>query len=82
MGLDRVKAIHLNDSKRGLGTHIDRHEHIGEGCLGPTPFSRLLNDRRFHGTPMYLETPKGESRHHRKSWDTVNLSRLRRLGCS
>lgn len=60
VGLEHVKAIHLNDSKCPLGSRKDRHENIGEGELGLEPFRHLLNDRRFRKLPMYLETPKGE----------------------
>jgi deoxyribonuclease-4 len=59
VGFDRLKAFHLNDSKKPLGSRVDRHEHIGQGCLGVEPFRRIVNDRRFHGLPMLLETPKG-----------------------
>jgi len=62
VGFDRLKVFHLNDSKRPLGSRVDRHEHIGEGCLGLEPFRRLVNDRRFRGLPMLLETPKTEGR--------------------
>src|SRR5580765_3402603 len=62
VGFDRLKAFHLNDSKRPLGSRIDRHEHIGEGFLGLEPFRRIVNDRRFRGLPMLLETPKGEGK--------------------
>ena len=79
VGLGQVKAFHLNDSKRELGSRVDRHEHIGKGCLGSKPFARLLNDRRFRKVPMYLETPKGEDPKTKKPWDTINLRRLRRL---
>lgn len=79
VGLDQIKAIHLNDSKRHLGSRIDRHEHIGDGCMGTKPFARLLGDHRLRHIPMYLETPKGENRVEHTSWDSVNLSRLRDL---
>ena len=59
LGLERLKAIHLNDSKKGLGSRVDRHEHIGQGFLGLEPFRFLLNDARFRGIPMTLETDKG-----------------------
>jgi deoxyribonuclease-4 len=59
IGFDRLKAFHLNDSKRPLGSRVDRHEHIGRGFLGLDPFRRLVNDRRFKELPMLLETPKG-----------------------
>ena len=62
VGFDRLKAFHLNDSKRPLGSRVDRHEHIGEGFLGLEPFRRIVNDRRFRGLPMLLETPKGEGK--------------------
>jgi deoxyribonuclease IV len=58
VGLDRIKVFHLNDSKKPCGSRVDRHEHIGKGCLGLEPFRRLLNDPRFAGLPMLLETPK------------------------
>ena len=77
VGIDQIKAIHLNDSKRELGSRVDRHEHIGQGHLGLAPFRHLLTDRRFRRIPMYLETPKGET--NGKSWDVANLRKLRRL---
>jgi deoxyribonuclease IV len=62
VGFDRLKAFHLNDSKKPRGSHVDRHEHIGQGHLGLEPFRRLVNDRRFRDLPMLLETPKGEGK--------------------
>jgi deoxyribonuclease-4 len=56
VGLSRVEAFHLNDSKRPRGSRVDRHEHIGAGHLGLAPFRRLVNDRRFDGVPGFLET--------------------------
>ena len=58
VGLDRLVVFHLNDSKAPLGSRLDRHEHIGRGCLGPEPFARLLRDERFQDVPMILETAK------------------------
>ena len=58
VGLDRVKVFHGNDSKKPCGSRVDRHEHIGEGCLGLEPFRRLLKDARFSGVPMLIETEK------------------------
>jgi deoxyribonuclease-4 len=58
VGLDDVGAFHLNDSKKGLGSRVDRHQHIGEGELGLEPFRFLLNDERFARIPKVLETPK------------------------
>ena len=62
VGFERLKMFHLNDSKKPLGSRVDRHAHIGEGCLGLEPFRRVVNDRRFRELPMLLETPKTESR--------------------
>jgi len=56
--LDRIGAFHLNDSKRELGSRVDRHEHIGKGHIGTDAFGFLLNDERFAGIPKVLETPK------------------------
>jgi deoxyribonuclease-4 len=58
VGLDNVGAFHLNDSKKPLGSRVDRHEHIGEGELGLEPFRFLLNDPRFTRIPKVIETPK------------------------
>jgi deoxyribonuclease-4 len=55
-------VLHVNDSKKGCGSRIDRHEHIGEGTLGLEPFRRLLHDPRLAGVPMILETPKSADR--------------------
>ena len=60
VGFDRLKAFHMNDSKRPLGSRVDRHTHIGEGCVGLDAFGRIVNDRRFEGLPMLLETPKSQ----------------------
>ncbi len=62
IGFDRLKVFHLNDSKKPLGSRVDRHEHIGKGHLGLEPFRRLVNDPRFQGLPMLLETPKAPGR--------------------
>ncbi len=84
VGLDRVAVFHLNDSKKPRGSRVDRHEHIGKGCLGLEPFRTLLNDARFDRLPMLLETPKLESDGGRRrgdcdSWDVRNLRTLRKL---
>jgi deoxyribonuclease IV len=84
VGLDRLKLFHLNDSKKPCGSRVDRHEHIGKGCLGLEPFRKLLNDRRFKTLPMLLETPKLETPESRRRsdadpWDARNLRTLRRL---
>jgi deoxyribonuclease-4 len=78
VGLDRIRCWHLNDSKTDLGSRVDRHEHIGRGRIGSAGFRNLLADRRFHGVPMILETPKGNDPGGRE-WDRVNLRRLRAL---
>ena len=59
VGLKFVRAFHLNDSVKPLGSRVDRHAGIGRGQMGKEPFRLLLNDRRFQKIPMYLETPKG-----------------------
>jgi deoxyribonuclease-4 len=79
VGLDQIRAFHLNDSKRELGSRVDRHAHIGEGCLGLESFRLLLNDRRFRDVPMYIETPKGTK--DGINLDMINLATLRSL-CS
>ena len=84
VGLDRIKVFHLNDSKKPCGSHVDRHEHIGKGCLGLGPFRRLLNDPRFSSLPMLLETPKLDTPESRRRgdvdpWDARNLRTLRKL---
>ena len=81
IGLDRLKAFHFNDSKKPLGSRVDRHEHIGRGCLGLEPFSLLVNDRRFRGLPMILETAK-ETHPELGDMDAVNLAALRGLRAS
>jgi deoxyribonuclease-4 len=75
IGLDRLAVFHLNDSKQGLGSRRDRHEHIGEGSVGLEGFRLILSDLRFKETPMLLETPKSKDMHE----DTENLARLRAL---
>lgn len=77
VGLKRIKAFHLNDSRSACGSRVDRHEHIGRGKLGLEPFRLLVADPRFRKVPMYLETPKGEE--NGEDWDTVNLQCLRGL---
>ncbi len=84
VGLERLRVFHLNDSKKPCGSRVDRHEHIGKGCLGLEPFRRLLNDPRFAELPMLLETPKLETPESRRRsdvdpWDARNLRVLRRL---
>ncbi|WP_339909371.1 deoxyribonuclease IV [Symmachiella dynata] len=77
IGTDRIRAFHLNDSKKEFGSRVDRHEKIGEGFLGLEPFRNLLNDRRFAKVPMYMETPKGDE--DGTPLDEINLATLRSL---
>jgi deoxyribonuclease-4 len=77
IGLKLVKAFHVNDSLKPLGSRVDRHAHIGRGLLGKEAFRLLLNDRRFRKVPMYIETPKGMEKG--KDLDAINLRTLRRL---
>jgi deoxyribonuclease-4 len=75
IGLSRLCAFHMNDCKKELGCRVDRHDHIGQGKMGLAPFSHLINDSRFIGLPMILETPKGED----CKEDKMNLATLRGL---
>ena len=77
VGTKLVKAFHLNDSLKPLGSRVDRHAAIGRGEMGLEPFRWLLNDRRFKKTPMYLETPKGQESG--RDMDKINLETLREL---
>jgi len=75
IGLQRLKFFHINDSKRPLGSRVDRHQHIGKGEIGLAGFRLLLNDPRFRDHPMVLETPKGKD----LKEDKKNLRVLRSL---
>ena len=77
IGLKKIKAIHLNDSKKSFASRRDRHEHIGEGEMGLEPFRLLINDNRFQEVPMYLETEKGER--DGEDLDALNIKTLRDL---
>lgn len=76
VGLDRLRALHLNDSKTKFGSRRDRHELIGEGSLGPGPFRRIMTDARFARIPKVIETPKLEE----TVTDRRMLRRLRAYG--
>jgi deoxyribonuclease-4 len=78
IGLDRLRLIHLNDSKAAVGTRVDRHEHIGQGYMGLAPFRFLLQDPRLAYLPFIIETPKGRAPGG-EDWDCVNLRVLRGL---
>src|SRR5213596_1571524 len=75
IGLDRLVAIHLNDSKTACGSRVDRHEHIGKGRIGLDAFRFIMRDRRLSKIPKVLETPKGKD----FAEDVLNLNTLRRL---
>jgi deoxyribonuclease-4 len=75
VGVDMIKVFHMNDAKRGLGSRVDRHEHIGKGEIGLDAFGFIMTDRRFKDVPKILETPKGETKG--RSWDEINLAALR-----
>jgi deoxyribonuclease-4 len=83
VGLSRLRVFHLNDCKKPFGSRRDRHEHIGKGTIGLEAFRRLINDARFDGLPMILETPKTESRRPTSvevdPLDAANLRTLRAL---
>ncbi len=77
IGLGRLKAFHVNDSLKPQGSRVDRHAHIGQGCLGLEPFRLLVNDPRFRNRPMVLETPKEAA--DGGDMDAVNLGILKGL---
>ena len=78
IGLNRLKLIHVNDAKKGLGSRVDRHEHLGQGLIGRDAFSFFLKDPMFEKIPFLLETPKGRNKDGIE-WDILNLELLRRL---
>ena len=75
VGVESIRAFHLNDSLKGLGSRVDRHEQIGRGAIGRAGFAALMTDARFTAIPKILETPKGED----DAWDRINLTLLRKL---
>ncbi|HLF14225.1 MAG TPA: deoxyribonuclease IV [Bacteroidota bacterium] len=75
VGFDRLRAIHVNDSRSGLGSRVDRHAHIGEGHIGKAGFGHIMNDPRLKDVPKILETPKGDD----LAEDRVNMQALRKL---
>jgi len=75
VGLDRLAALHLNDSKTARGSRVDRHEHIGKGKIGLDAFRFIMRNRRFRKIPKVLETPKGKD----LAEDVENMKTLRGL---
>jgi deoxyribonuclease IV len=75
IGIERLKCFHMNDSKKELGSRVDRHEHIGKGKIGLEGFRLLMNDKRFEKIPKILETPKGKE----QLEDIENLNVLKNL---
>jgi deoxyribonuclease-4 len=75
IGIERLAVFHVNDSRKGLGSRVDRHAHIGKGFIGLEGFRCLVNDRRFAKIPKILETPKGPD----LKEDRMNLATLRGL---
>jgi deoxyribonuclease-4 len=78
VGLEHLLAVHLNDSKKPLASHVDRHEHIGLGAIGQRGFAALMQDERLAELAGILETPK-ETHPDGRDWDVVNAELLRRL---
>ena len=75
IGLDKLAVIHVNDSKKKLGSRVDRHDHIGRGEIGLEGFRHFLNESLFDRIPKILETPKGDD----LKEDRENLAKLRKL---
>ena len=76
IGLDRLKCIHMNDSKKPLGSKVDRHEHIGKGFIGIEGFTNIMNDKKLAKIPKILETPKDKRT---MEEDDMNLEVLKSL---
>jgi deoxyribonuclease-4 len=84
IGFGRLGLVHANDSKKPCGSRVDRHAHVGEGCLGEAPFARILQDRRFAGRALIIETAKAATSTRPGAivideFDVKNLTALRRL---
>jgi deoxyribonuclease-4 len=78
IGTKKIKVWHLNDSKKPLGSRVDRHEHIGLGEIGDSGFKPLVRDLKWKKVPKILETPKPD-REDGRAWDSINLERLQSL---
>ena len=75
VGIDRIRVWHLNDSKKPLGSRVDRHDHIGLGEIGIEGFRPIIRDKQWRNTPKILETPKPK-REDGQDWDRINLDLL------
>lgn len=75
IGIDKLKVIHINDSKKPLGSRVDRHANIGQGMIGLSAFELIMNDPQLIAIPKILETPKNENLHE----DTINMEVLKKL---
>jgi len=75
VGCERIRLFHVNDSKKPCASRVDRHEHLGRGCIGETGFACLMRDERFRNVPKVIETPPGEDH----AEDLCNLELLRTL---
>ena len=79
VGVKSIKVLHLNDSKKELGSRVDRHDHIGRGLIGLDGFKPFVRDKQFAGIPKILETPKDKEPESGRDWDEINLETLRGL---
>lgn len=75
IGLDLLKCLHMNDSKKDLGSRVDRHDHIGKGFIGLEGFTNIMNDKKLEKVPKILETPKGKD----QKEDLENIAVLQSL---
>jgi deoxyribonuclease-4 len=79
IGIASIKVLHLNDSKKELGSRVDRHDHIGRGTIGLEGFKPIVRDKAFADIPKILETPKEKEPVSGRDWDEINLEALRLL---
>ena len=79
VGIAAIKVLHLNDSKKELGSRVDRHDHIGRGKIGLEGFKPFVRDEAFADIPKILETPKEKEPESGRDWDEINLEALRGL---
>jgi deoxyribonuclease-4 len=73
LGIEKLRAMHINDSKTAYASRADRHEHIGKGEIGKSTFNKLMKDKRFEKIPMIIETPKIGN------WDVINMKLLNKM---